>query len=612
MSLVGSLEDLGLGDILQIVSLSRKSGLLLIHSDEGEGRIVFGDGLVRAAFVKGEAEDLQGLLVQTGFVSEAEFESARTLSETRGKSLDEVIPESTGLTKERLDCLRREHVERAVYRIFAWQGGEFSFEIGEEIDARDREILLPMGVNAQYLTMEATRLGDEGDRLDDDDTPMFSGEEDAGTPVERGPERVEVQSLDDSFAAGSSQAGESVDPPQTAPVREAPRDSVAPTDVHEVVALAAARSEAADVHVEAELSRTETVAEEPAREPAAPPSPHLAECLIALDSKLGSLEWQKATTADLFERIHIFQSVERGVERIRQYLMRGRVPIVLVSATPPSDALDLGGLIRRLKLIAPSMPILFAAEEGLERPVEADAADVIVSRPPANLLDSRRSWSEVEAAASAFRSEIATWLGGFDSLPPIAIPAGTAKPAAANARAGRSGEGLARLQEMSERIRDPRMRGEALSLVLGFAAETFSRVAIFMVRDDTAVGMAQRGFDLADGPDDDGLRGIELPVADVACFRRVLESRSAHRAPLGEADQVLISRLGARVLAEAYVAPIESGGRIVALLYADSASESLSTADTTILEAALHEAGLALERALLERTLAPAAESGDV
>ena len=32
MSLVGSLEDLGLGDILQIVSLSRKSGLLMIRN----------------------------------------------------------------------------------------------------------------------------------------------------------------------------------------------------------------------------------------------------------------------------------------------------------------------------------------------------------------------------------------------------------------------------------------------------------------------------------------------------------------------------------------------------------------------------------------------------
>ena len=69
MSLVGSLEDLGLGDILQIVSLSRKSGLLLLRSDAGEGRIVLRDGQVRAAFVKGEPEDLRSLLVDGGFVA---------------------------------------------------------------------------------------------------------------------------------------------------------------------------------------------------------------------------------------------------------------------------------------------------------------------------------------------------------------------------------------------------------------------------------------------------------------------------------------------------------------------------------------------------------------
>ena len=69
MSLVGSLEDLGLGDIFQIVSLSRKSGLLLLRSDQGDSRIVFRDGLVRAAYVKGEPEDLRGLLVPGGFAA---------------------------------------------------------------------------------------------------------------------------------------------------------------------------------------------------------------------------------------------------------------------------------------------------------------------------------------------------------------------------------------------------------------------------------------------------------------------------------------------------------------------------------------------------------------
>jgi hypothetical protein len=43
---------------------------------------------------------------------------------------------------------------------------------------------------------------------------------------------------------------------------------------------------------------------------------------------------------------------------------------------------------------------------------------------------------------------------------------------------------------------------------------------------------------------------------------------------------------------------------VVALLYADNRPDGQPLADTTGLEIALHEAGLALDRALLERTLA--------
>ncbi len=86
MSLVGSLEDLGLGDILQIISLSRKSGRLLLRSSEGEGRIIFEQGLVRAAFLKGEPEDLRGLLVSGGFVDAEDIDRAVDVAQSAGLS----------------------------------------------------------------------------------------------------------------------------------------------------------------------------------------------------------------------------------------------------------------------------------------------------------------------------------------------------------------------------------------------------------------------------------------------------------------------------------------------------------------------------------------------
>ena len=178
MSLVGSLEDLGLGDILQIISLSRKSGLLQLRSEEGEGRIVFHDGLVRAGFVKGEVEDLKGLLVGGGFIAEAAFEKAAVMAAAHGDPLDDVLATTSAISKERIDSLRRERVERSVFRMFGWTSGEFSFEICDTIDDRDRDLLVSTGINAQYLTMEATRLEDEGDKDQDDDIQFGTVDDD--------------------------------------------------------------------------------------------------------------------------------------------------------------------------------------------------------------------------------------------------------------------------------------------------------------------------------------------------------------------------------------------------------------------------------------------------
>ena len=76
MSLVGNLEDLSLGDILQIISLSQKSGVLSVQTGGGEGRIVFVGGLVRGAAVKGGARDLKSVLIQGGFLDEAGWTAA--------------------------------------------------------------------------------------------------------------------------------------------------------------------------------------------------------------------------------------------------------------------------------------------------------------------------------------------------------------------------------------------------------------------------------------------------------------------------------------------------------------------------------------------------------
>jgi hypothetical protein len=588
MSLVGSLEDLGLGDILQIISLSRKSGLLMIHSEQGEGRIVFCDGSVRAAFVKGEASDLRDLLLTTGFVSEEEFARAGELAAARDEPLDAIIPECSELTRESLDSLRREHVERAVFQIFSWKGGEFSFEVRDDVELRDSEILLSTGINAQYLTMEATRMDDEVDRSQNAET--LPTDESAAGGFEGELEGESIDEVPDEEPFFSGEAGEGEEEP------------VDDTDAAalEVIAIAAACREEVDAPVS-----NDAQAPEPEMPEASRPRP---VCLVAIDPELAAVEWQKANLADLFQRVHIFQSSEAGVARIRQYLGRGDLPVALVSSKLAQDAAlgsgEIGEFVRRLKQQAPAMPVLVSWVEG-EEEVSVPLADGMIRRPNPAIIGARYSAKKLEAAVVNLRADVRDWLDGTSRPDPQRVVSSQLEPATSPIEAGDAASGLQRLRETSQRMRDPDTRGEVLSLVLEFAAESFSRVAIFMVRDETAVGIAQCGLRAAGGPDDDDFCGLEIPVAEVEWFVRVIEGRSAiAQAPMGDGDLALSARLGDQPPQEAYIAPIESGGRVVALLYADNLPAGGSVPDTTILQIVLHEAGIALERALLERALA--------
>jgi len=175
----------------------------------------------------------------------------------------------------------------------------------------------------------------------------------------------------------------------------------------------------------------------------------------------------------------------------------------------------------------------------------------------------------------------------------------------ANERAARPAEELAELRESSARIREGAGRGEVLSQVLAFAAQRFARVALFGVRDERAFGVAQVGLARAGGPDDASLRELSLGSSEPAWFRRVVETkRPAKAMPSDEGDHRLAVLLGNDIPGEAYVAPIVTSERVVALLYADNLPGREPIGDTRSLEVLLDAAGIALDRAVLERTLA--------
>ncbi len=167
MSLVGRLEDLALPDIFQIISLSKKTGTLIVRSRKGTGMVVFKDGQVIQAASDSIRDSLGNMLVSQGMLTEAALAKAlATQKKDTDKPIGMILTEMGAVTSQVLEGAVRKQIEEIIYDLLAWEEGFFNFELGEiapkdKIEIDTQEFLLKHGISAEYLLMEGTRILDE-------------------------------------------------------------------------------------------------------------------------------------------------------------------------------------------------------------------------------------------------------------------------------------------------------------------------------------------------------------------------------------------------------------------------------------------------------------------
>jgi len=167
MSLVGRLEDLALPDIFQIISLSKKTGTLLVRSRKGTGMVVFKDGQVIQAASDSIRDSLGNILVSQGMLTEATLSQAlMQQKEEADKPLGMILVEMGAVPAQTLETVVRKQIEEIIYDLLAWEEGFFNFELGDiasrdKIEIDTQEFLLKSGISAEYLLMEGTRILDE-------------------------------------------------------------------------------------------------------------------------------------------------------------------------------------------------------------------------------------------------------------------------------------------------------------------------------------------------------------------------------------------------------------------------------------------------------------------
>ncbi len=162
MSLEGRLEDLGLTDIFQIIGLSKRSGILTVIYKAGTGRLVFHEGNVVHATSDRKSRFGYSLL-QRGIITYEELEEALKIQKTAKtrKPLGTVLVETGIVGQDVVEKLLKEHILDIVKDLLTWDTGSFHFDLGTTLQDN---VVLSLGLSAEYLLLEGARLQDEEGR----------------------------------------------------------------------------------------------------------------------------------------------------------------------------------------------------------------------------------------------------------------------------------------------------------------------------------------------------------------------------------------------------------------------------------------------------------------
>jgi hypothetical protein len=165
MAIEGPLSELGIQDVLQLLDLARKTGVLTIRSDRlnDEAIVHLTRGAIVFAVRRRSTRRLGQLLIRAGRLTQRELDRALEIqSSDPTRRLAEILLEMGSVREEELERQLRFQMEETIYEVMPWNEGYFRFE---ERGVLAEQRLLAR-VRVESLLMEGARRIDEWTRLE--------------------------------------------------------------------------------------------------------------------------------------------------------------------------------------------------------------------------------------------------------------------------------------------------------------------------------------------------------------------------------------------------------------------------------------------------------------
>jgi len=159
MAMAGSLSEVGLADICQLLSLGRKTGRLTVTNRGDLGYLYFDQGRITYASVLNRPDRLGELLVLNAVIDRAQLEEAMDYQAgARGERLGTVLISQGAISEDELAHFIRIQIEEAAFHLFTWTEGTFRFEADAVPEATG---IFLISASAEGLLLEGARRVDE-------------------------------------------------------------------------------------------------------------------------------------------------------------------------------------------------------------------------------------------------------------------------------------------------------------------------------------------------------------------------------------------------------------------------------------------------------------------
>ncbi|MBX3147586.1 MAG: tetratricopeptide repeat protein [Gemmatimonadales bacterium] len=158
MAIKGSLKEASLPDVVQLLFFGRRTGCLALSDRQQFGSIYFEDGWITYATIVNRRDRIGDILLNTGAITREQLDQALALQHgARGRRLGEILVSLGAIAPEELKRVLRFQIDEAVYALFSWSTGTFTFDAGlrPEMEGELERI------NPENLLLEGARRIDE-------------------------------------------------------------------------------------------------------------------------------------------------------------------------------------------------------------------------------------------------------------------------------------------------------------------------------------------------------------------------------------------------------------------------------------------------------------------